>query len=117
MSDLMLTGVLAMPYEMAMSTELGRRQYWDRAQQALERIAELEREVIEQARLLGISGSAEARLLARVAELERALLVARGALSPIARIGAISAYIIANARTAVDGIDAVMRKERDDAPR
>ena len=38
---------------------------------AQERIAELEAEAREQARLLGISGSVEARLLARVAELGR----------------------------------------------
>ena len=35
------------------------------------RIAELEADVIEQARLLGISGSKEAKLLARISELER----------------------------------------------
>ena len=45
MSDIMMVGVLAMPYELAMATELGRCQYWDRAQQALERIAALETEI------------------------------------------------------------------------
>lgn len=40
MSDLMLTAVLSMPYEMAMGDEFSRRQFWDRAQQAL---AEIER--------------------------------------------------------------------------
>jgi hypothetical protein len=34
-SDLMLFGVLQMPYDMAMADELSRRQYYDRAQQAL----------------------------------------------------------------------------------
>jgi len=34
MSDTMLFGVLRMPYELAMSTELSRRQFHDRAQQA-----------------------------------------------------------------------------------
>lgn len=46
-------------------------------QDAEKRIAELEREVTEQARLLGISGSVEARLLARVAELEQQLAEAQ----------------------------------------
>ena len=40
MSDLMLTAVLSMPYDMAMGDEFSRRQFWDRAQQAL---AEIER--------------------------------------------------------------------------
>jgi hypothetical protein len=40
MSDLMLTAVLAMPYEMAMENELSRKQFYERAQQAL---AEIER--------------------------------------------------------------------------
>lgn len=39
MSD-MMTAVLSMPYDMAMENELSRRQFWDRAQQAL---AEIER--------------------------------------------------------------------------
>ncbi len=38
MSDLMLLGVLRMPYEMAMDNELSRRQFYDRAQQAADRI-------------------------------------------------------------------------------
>jgi len=35
MSDVMLFGVIQMPYEMAMDGELSRRQFYDRAQQAL----------------------------------------------------------------------------------
>jgi len=38
MSDVMLLGVLKMPYEMAMSSELSRLQFHDRAQEAAERI-------------------------------------------------------------------------------
>lgn len=38
MSDLMLLGVLRMPLEMAMSDELSRAQFHDRAQQAADRI-------------------------------------------------------------------------------
>lgn len=45
--------------------------YAEGQRDAQARIAELEREANEQARLLGISGSTEARLLARVGELER----------------------------------------------
>ena len=43
MSDVMLFGVLRMPYEMVMDNEMSRRQFYDRAQQAadeLERIAD-----------------------------------------------------------------------------
>lgn len=36
MSDLMLKAVLRMPYEMAMDDELSRKQFYDRAQQALD---------------------------------------------------------------------------------
>jgi hypothetical protein len=38
MSDLMLLGVLRMPYELAMSDELSRLQFWERAQEAANRI-------------------------------------------------------------------------------
>jgi hypothetical protein len=41
MSDLMLTAVLSMPYDMAMADDLSRRQFYDRAQQALEEIERL----------------------------------------------------------------------------
>jgi hypothetical protein len=47
MSDLMLFGVLRMPYEMAMSGELSRRQFYSRAQEAADRIERLERELAE----------------------------------------------------------------------
>ena len=40
MSDVMLFGVLRMPYDMAMATETSRHQYWQRGQQA---IGEIER--------------------------------------------------------------------------
>lgn len=39
MSDVMLFGVLRMPYELAMSTELSRKQFYDRAKYAADRIA------------------------------------------------------------------------------
>lgn len=42
MSDVMLFGVLRMPYELAMSSELLRRQFWDRAQEAADRLAAAE---------------------------------------------------------------------------
>lgn len=52
MSDMMLLGVLRMPYEVAMSNELSRLQFHQRAQSAADRIeadadriAELERQV------------------------------------------------------------------------
>ena len=41
MSDLMLEGVLRMPIEMAMETELSRAQFYDRAQQAMDTIERL----------------------------------------------------------------------------
>lgn len=54
MSDLMLLGVLSMPYDMAMDGEISRFQFHDRAQQAVARIkadavriAELEAELAE----------------------------------------------------------------------
>lgn len=50
MSDLMLTAVLSMPYDMAMENEFSRRQFWDRAQQALAEIERLTTERDEHAR-------------------------------------------------------------------
>ena len=41
MSDVMLFGVLRMPYELAMSDELSRRQFYERAQEAADRLAAL----------------------------------------------------------------------------
>jgi hypothetical protein len=38
MSDVLLFGVLRMPYEMAMGSELSRRQFYARAQEAADRI-------------------------------------------------------------------------------
>ena len=38
MSDDMLLGVLRMPIDLAMSTELARTQYWSRGQEAADRI-------------------------------------------------------------------------------
>lgn len=35
-TDIMLSAVIQMPYEMAMSTELSRRQFYERANQALD---------------------------------------------------------------------------------
>ena len=37
MSDVMLFGVLRMPYDMAMDGEIARRQFYDRAQQAADK--------------------------------------------------------------------------------
>ena len=45
MSDVMLFGVLKMPYELAMGHELSRRQYWQRAQEAAERLERAEAEL------------------------------------------------------------------------
>ena len=44
MSDTMLFGVLRMPYELAMSDELSRRQFYGRAQQAAAEIESLRAE-------------------------------------------------------------------------
>ena len=41
MSDVMLFGVLRMPYELAMGDELSQRQFYDRAQQAAQEIEAL----------------------------------------------------------------------------
>ena len=38
MSDVMFYGVLTMPYELAMGSEFGRLQYWQRTQEAVKRI-------------------------------------------------------------------------------
>lgn len=47
MSDIMLNAVIQMPYEMAMQSELSRRQFYERANQALNELnakaAEVER--------------------------------------------------------------------------
>lgn len=43
MSDVMLFGVLRMPQEMALNGEIAQRQFYDRAQQACDRIEEQER--------------------------------------------------------------------------
>lgn len=43
MSDVMFFGVLRMPYEMAMRDELSRRQFYDRAQEAADRLEAAER--------------------------------------------------------------------------
>lgn len=47
MSDIMLNAVIQMPYEMAMNDELSRRQFYERANQALDernaKAAEIER--------------------------------------------------------------------------
>jgi hypothetical protein len=45
-SDVMLFGVLQMPYDMAMADELSRRQYYDRAQQALGMIEAMRAELV-----------------------------------------------------------------------
>lgn len=45
MSDLMLFGVLQMPFDMAMENDLSRRQFYDRAQQAVDELARLRAEV------------------------------------------------------------------------
>ena len=45
MGDVMLFGVLRMPYEMAMVDELSRRQFWGRAQQAADELITLRAEV------------------------------------------------------------------------
>jgi len=42
MSDVIFYGVLRMPYEMAMGDELSRRQFYDRAQEAADRMARAE---------------------------------------------------------------------------
>ena len=47
MSDVMLFGVLRMPYDMAMDGEIARRQFYGRAQEAADRIKELERKNAE----------------------------------------------------------------------
>jgi hypothetical protein len=45
MSDTMLLGVLRQPFEMALSTEWDRRQYWQRGKQAAAEIERLQDEV------------------------------------------------------------------------
>lgn len=45
MSDVMLFGVLRMPYDMAMATETSRHQYWQRGQQAADKIEKLDKKV------------------------------------------------------------------------
>jgi hypothetical protein len=43
----MFYGVLRMPYEMAMDGEISRWQFWQRAQEAVERVAKAEARVAE----------------------------------------------------------------------
>jgi hypothetical protein len=47
MSDVMLFGVLRMPYEIAMDSELSRVQFYDRVQEALDRMQKAEARVAE----------------------------------------------------------------------
>ena len=47
MSDLMLYGVLRMPYEMAMEGELSRQQFYDRVQEAARRLQAAEARLAE----------------------------------------------------------------------
>jgi len=50
MSDVMFFGILEMPYDMAMETELSRSQFYDRVQDAVARIKTAEQKVEEQAK-------------------------------------------------------------------
>lgn len=45
MSDVMLFGILRMPFDLAMSDEISRHQYWQRGQQAVNEIEKLRAEV------------------------------------------------------------------------
>lgn len=45
MSDIMLLGVLRQPFESALSTEMARRQYWQRGKQTAAEIERLQDEV------------------------------------------------------------------------
>jgi predicted DNA-binding protein YlxM (UPF0122 family) len=45
MSDVMLFGVLEMPYEMAMASELSRRQFYDRVRDATKALRDQEAEI------------------------------------------------------------------------
>ena len=56
MSDVMFFGVLRMPYEMAMDSEISRYQFWKRAQEAVDRIERLE---AANERLRGIVAASE----------------------------------------------------------
>jgi len=47
MSDVMLFGVLEMPYNMAMNDELSRWQYWQRGQESAQNIRDLQAQVEE----------------------------------------------------------------------
>lgn len=47
MSDIMFFGVLGMPYEMAMDSELSRRQFYGRVQEAVQRVKDAERRAEE----------------------------------------------------------------------
>ena len=58
MSDIMLFAVLEMPYDMAMSNELSRIQFYERVQQAVERIHQQEEELAaKQARIDALENS------------------------------------------------------------
>ncbi len=62
MSDVMLFGVLGMPYEMAMGDEMSRLQFYGRVGEAVERLQKAEAEVLLlQALLKGLTEAGEAR--------------------------------------------------------
>lgn len=64
MSDLMFFGVLRMPYEMAMENELSRRQFYDRAREAADRVEAAERRIAElESRATSGAASGEVALL------------------------------------------------------
>lgn len=73
MSDLMLTAVLSMPYEMAMENEWSRRQFWDRAQQALAQIERLTAALQHEADCVEAAKEEIERLTAECDELRRQL--------------------------------------------
>lgn len=52
MSEVMRTGIIRMPYDMAMQSELSRRQFYDRAQSLLTELEEAEQTIQDQSMII-----------------------------------------------------------------
>jgi hypothetical protein len=52
MSEVMRSGVIRMPYEMAMGDELSRRQFYNRAQSVLNELEEMELVMMRQGEII-----------------------------------------------------------------
>lgn len=96
MSDIMLFGVLRMPYEMAMQDEMSRRQFHSRAQDAADRIEAMQAALDAAEADTRRAVEAERETCARIAETARHIstVVGRPQLRDVPATGAQIASVI-----------------------